>query len=150
MRYGVMALMLAAVMLAGCGGSESKGGSGTAEDALRRGIEYQNARQFGKEWELLPPVQQAFIAQERWIECRTKTPAVTYSDIKVLESRPEPFTITGTDMKADSTAITFQVQARAGTLAETQKTTAHLVLIDGRWRIPSNKGDDYKAGRCPN
>lgn len=66
-----------------------------------------------------------------------------------LDLLTKEITISGTTIKAPSTAVTVEMKITRGSQSQTGKNTFHELLVDGQWRFTVSDGDAYKNGKCP-
>ena len=77
----------------------------------------------------------AQISPAEFAACMNKRPTVELTDLLVLETYRERATIPGTDVRANTVAITVRFKAKRGTLTQTATDTAHQIYDKGRWRF---------------
>lgn len=137
----IWAVALVGLILAGCGSKDSN----TAEAALRRQLDMMSKGQYSRVYDELHPAQQAFISRDLYVKCSDTSGLVNLVSVKVMETYPENSLIPGTDVHADSTAITAELKVGLRTM----KTTMHEFPVDGGWRFTVRDGDSFRAGKCP-
>lgn len=169
-RNGFLGAMMAiglGLSLAGCSSknSESATSASTAAagptttvldqkaagEAMARLLQYVSDGQYGREWDELHPLQQAFVPKALFVRCAAERLAgIDVTDIKVKETFLERTDVPGTDvMDAQSVAVTIAYVAQAGERKEPSTDTFHAYYVDGRWRWAVNDDVPYKNGECP-
>ncbi|HEY6960529.1 MAG TPA: hypothetical protein VI408_01430 [Gaiellaceae bacterium] len=134
-------LAVAALALAGCGGTHVKSESATAF-LHRVTVEFSRA-QSGRLYDDLVPAQQAVVSRNAYVGCARN--GFRLKSFKVLDSYDEAVQVLGRNMP--STAVSVQVSSDDGvTIA-----TLHALRVAGRWRwlLPPRDLAAFRAGRCP-
>jgi hypothetical protein len=147
-----LALLFAALALAGCGGgADEPGDPGTFVTTL---IQDLGSGQTGKAWDLLHPLHREKVPRARYVECESRDPfGGTVTKVDVLEVKKEPATIPGQFGQRPSTAVTVGVTLDVPEAAQPEKftLTAHVFEEDGEWAWVIGPVDyaSYMKGSCP-
>ena len=146
MRAAVL-LLIASVLVAGCGGNGSTPKADPAVFTVKI-VNLLVRNQYAKAWGDLHPEDQRVAPLSEYVGCETRTPIVARPlTIKVLKVEKESIGL-GNGEFVDSDAVAVQLTFK-GDLKLTH--TVHVVAADGRWRwiLPSWRFRDYRADRCP-
>lgn len=133
--------VLAAALLAGCGGSPSHGASAAA---FIEHVTVEFARgQAGPLWDELVPSEQALVTRSAYVACAHN--GFRLRTFKVLQQYDEPVSVLTRQMP--STAVSVQVTSDDGITT----ATMHAVRVEGRWRWVLSRAElaALRAGRCP-
>lgn len=121
------------------------------DDAVRRLFDQLDKGQYGRQWDELHPLQQAFITRDRFQDCqRRNIGGIGVKVDRIIDRFEDTSTVPGTETSAPNTAVTLQITATPGGQKQTQKSTIHMFLVDGQWRhsVNGEVAEAYKAGRC--
>ena len=138
--------MLAALLLAGCGGG------GAPEQPAGEFVDGLFSRIFdgrhASVWDDLYPPHQRVATRARYVSCGEGEPAIDDSAaVEVLDVRDEMWQVAGEPESRESKAVTFRITV-AGNGAT---STGHLIAVDGQWRWILSPADyqAFSAGQCP-
>lgn len=146
-----VALFLALLAFAGCGGDDDPGDPGTFVTTLIRDL---GRGQTGKAWDLLHPLHRERVPRARYVECESRDGfGGRVTKVDVLEVKEEPATIPGQFVQQPSTAVTVGVtlDVPEATAPERFTVTAHVFETDGAWAWVIGPVDyaAYLVGSCP-
>jgi hypothetical protein len=116
-----------------------------AARALERLVKQLADGQAGQAYRSLHPAQKAFITKQAFIDCRSDKPDLEVDDIEVSDVVEETVTIPGTDVSAESAAITATISTNRGD----QTDTFHLLKVGKKWRWAQGDAEAYLEGACP-
>ncbi len=154
MRVAILLVVALGLAVAACGGAA--GGSERSGDelpsdpgeAMLQIHEYVRNGQWAREWEHLHAAHQEIAARDEFVSCGGAVPAFSSRVIEVFDE-----TITGGAGigKVETKAITVELSTGVGDAERSQRSTAHLVEVDGAWRwmLTNDELDAYEAGECP-
>jgi len=132
------ALALLGVVAAGCSGGDSPSSTPsvpsrgeTAGEAITRQFMLLSQGQVGRLWEEMHPAHQQLISRSTYMLCTRDMP-IELTGVEVIDTYPERYTIPGTNVETDSTAVTFTVEQPGG---GSWTDTSHEVKVRGRWRF---------------
>ena len=124
-------------------------------DFLRRHLELELARDFGRSWDELHPADQRIVSRVRYAECRSRLferagATGTFASFDVLDVYDEPVESTAIP-ESTSKAVRVRFTIRAGRVIETVEDTLHAVWIGHRWAwyLRAAARQAYQEGRCP-
>lgn len=146
-RIAVVVIALAGwIVVSACGDKQESAGA-----AIVRQLDQVDKRQWGRQWNELHPLQQAFIPRELFITCAQQSSTrLQIRGTKVLETYRESVPVPGTDQQVQATAVTVEYTATSGGPAQTVRTTFHVERLDGTWRwIRAADPEPFKNGACP-
>ncbi len=117
-----------------------------AGEAFKQFSTYITDGQYQRAYAVVHPEQQKLFTAEQYEACLEAREAgsVEITSISIKETFPERFTITGTSIQVDSTAITAELDTNQGTLTD----TAHAVNVDGQWRFIVSDTQEIIDGSC--
>ncbi len=142
----VVTLLLAATLLAGCGGAGSPQND-PGKFAVKV-VDLLVRNQYAKAWGDMHPADQRVAPLAEYVGCETRTPIIARPlTIKVVTVSEESVGL-GDGKFVDSKAVHVRL-AFEGNLRLTH--TVHLVASNGHWRwiLPSWRFRDYKVDHCP-
>jgi hypothetical protein len=144
----VVSVLLAA--LAACGGGGDKASQAdTPEDAIIQLFDMVNKGQWGREWDLLHPEQQAIVDRDHYIDCAEAKTLPDIDDVNVTEVFDEEIVIPGTQTRAPSKAVTVSLKLSSGILTDETQDTYHVFDVNGVWRWSLSDPEGYENGDCP-
>ena len=145
------ALLLASLVLAGCGGGDEPEPAGAFVTTLIRDL---GSGKTEKAWESLHPLHREQVPRARYVDCESGDRfggAVTKVD--VLDVKEEPAAIPGQFGKRPSTAVTVGVTLDVPESEESERftLTAHVFVTGGKWSWVIGPVDyaAYMTGNCP-
>lgn len=145
-----VALFLALLALAGCGGDDDPGDPGTFVTTLIRDL---GSGETGKAWDLLHPLHRERVPRARYVDCESRDGfGSRVTKVDVLDVKEEPATIPGRFGQRPSTAVTVGITLDGPAEAPERFTlTAHVFETDGKWGWVIGPVDyaAYLAGSCP-
>jgi len=136
------AVAAALLLLAGCGGSSSRGESAGA--FVKRITTEFSRGQAGRLWDELVPAEQQLVPRTRYVACQANR-GFRLRSFKVLEEYGDDVSVAAKTRAA--TAVSVQVTSDDGVTT----ATVHALRVDGRWRwmLQPAQLAAYRAGRCP-
>ena len=145
------ALLIATLVLAGCGGDDEPENPGAFVTTLIRDL---GSGRTAKAWDSLHPLHKERVAKARYVECERRDGfGGTVTAVNVLEVVEEPATIPGQFGKRPSTAVTVGVTLEVPESDEPERftITAHVFDTDGKWSWVVGPVDyaAYMTGNCP-
>jgi hypothetical protein len=144
-------LVLAAVALGGCGGSDAPD-EDPGEFATTLVEELDHGRT-AQAWDSLHPRHQEAVPRDRYVSCERRDPIDgDVTGVQVTSVHEEPWTIPGEDGDVDSTAVTLRLTLEMpDAQPDTFDLTVHLFPVDGRWTWVIGPADyrSYAGGSCP-
>ena len=138
-------LLLAAVVLAGCGNGQPKADPGVFATQVVQQIVHN---QYSHVWADMHPVDQKVAPFAEYISCENRSPVIALPrTVKVVRVNDESVGL-GDGSFVDSKAVHVRL-GFAGGFKVTH--TVHVVASHGKWKwiLPSWRFRDYKADRCP-
>ena len=147
MKRAVLAVLLAAVALAGCGGDVDP----AATPAGRAQITYLDDLyngSFAEAYAALHPVHKQIVSRSLFTDCAARTIAVGQLDsIEVLDVSDDPVQISGAG-EQEAKVVRGRLTSTDG---ETDDFANHEVKVGDRWYWVLNDSAirAYQAGRCP-
>jgi hypothetical protein len=143
-------LCVVALLSVSCGGSDPAPTATPDPDAAARAflvdrLERFSKGQFGPDWDVLHPAQQALVDRDHYIACSQAAGIPDFS-VRAIESYHEPIEVPGTGLRPDSVAVTVELTAQDGTKST---LTPHAVDVDGGWRWIIGDPAAYAGGACP-
>lgn len=148
-RILLAGLLASTLLFVACGGDddseETQAGAG---DAVDQWIDMLQKGQGGRLYEMLHPAQQEIIPRDQFITCERGLD-FQIENIEIDETYPESVTIPGTNVEAESTAVTFTIQVKAGEGTRENTQTLHAFNVDGEWRMVMSDPAPYANGQCP-
>jgi hypothetical protein len=146
-KFTVWSLLLAAiVLLVACGGGGGDSQDRSASAAAEELFGYFENGQYGRQYDLLHPAQQAAVTRDAYMNCKAADTSIKVSDSKATEEYDETITVplVGT---IPTRAVTMEYHV--GELV--QHSTFHLIDVDGAWRwsLSPDELAAYQAGDCP-
>ena len=138
-------LLLAAVVLAGCGNGQPKADPGVFATQVLQQIVHNKYPQV---WADLHPVDQKVAPFAEYISCENRSPVIALPrTVKVVRINDESVGL-GDGSFVDSKAVHMRLGFAGGF---TVTHTVHVVASHGKWKwiLPSWRFRDYKANRCP-
>jgi hypothetical protein len=140
-----IALLVAAVALAGCGAGRPKDDPGVFATQVVGLIVHNH---YSQVWSDLHPVDQKVAPFAEYVGCETRSPVIAVPrTVKVTGVVDESVGL-GNGSFVDSKAVAVRL-GFAGGFHVTH--TVHVVAEHGKWKwiLPSWRFRDYKADRCP-
>ena len=139
----VVALMVVATALSGCGGTTAPK-TPSAADFIRQVTTQFSRGQTGPLWDTLHPADQAIVSRSRYMACHTSA-GFELQKFTVIQTYSDPIDIAG--KTTPSTAVTVRVNSDNGVTT----ATIHAVNVHGAWRWILSPTDYtvYKQGKCP-
>jgi hypothetical protein len=139
----IVAAVLVATALSGCGGSNAPK-TQSAADFIRQVTTQFSLGQTGPLWDTLHPADQAVVSRARYMACHTSA-GFELQNFTVLQTYSDPIDIAG--KTTPSTAVTVRVNSDNGVTT----ATIHAVSVNGKWRWILSPTDyaAYKQGKCP-
>jgi hypothetical protein len=124
-------------------------------DFLRRHLEHELRRDFGRSWDELHPAHQQIVSREGYAECRARLferagVTGTFASFDVLDVYDEPVELPEIpEVSSKAVRVRFEIRARRGT--ETVEDTLHAIWIGDRWAwfLRAAVKQAYEQGRCP-
>ena len=145
-KRGTAVLVAAAVMvIATSGVVNAKPQPNTREGAVlafKALVTQFNNYHYSAAWHSLHAAQQAVVPRRVYVTCATNDPVVM-SDVEVLDSRRESFTIPGTKVTTPSVALDVRATYASGDVRERTTKTFHEVYVDGAWRWTLTSPESY-------
>jgi len=142
------AVLLIALVLAGCGGDEEPTGDIGAGEFLQQITADHLSGDFSDSWEHLHPAHQKLISQIQFVYCGEREPALEEdATIRILSVKP---------VKADlpripqhrAQAVRIEIRDKKGVV---DAYTAHAVRAGGAWRwvLSDQFVTAVESGKCP-
>ncbi|MGH3070739.1 MAG: hypothetical protein ACRDNB_00525 [Gaiellaceae bacterium] len=144
-----VALALALLALAGCGGDDDPG---DPADFVTTLIQDLGGGETGKAWEALHPLHRERVPRALYVRCEGGDGfGGTVTEIDVLEVEEEPAAIPGQFGERPSTAVTVGISLATDEGDERFTLTAHVFEVDGAWAWVIGPVDyaAYMTGVCP-
>jgi hypothetical protein len=141
-------LLLFALVLAGCGGSDSEQGDLGAGEFLQEITVDHLKGDFSDSWERLHPAHQQLISQIQFVYCGDREPELKNdSTVRILSVEPVRKQIPKIPQRRMQ-AVRIQIRDKTGVVDE---YTAHAVRVGGEWRwvLSPSFVKAVEAGRCP-
>jgi hypothetical protein len=148
MRVLVPALVIPALLAAGCGSSRSAKPKENPRVAAVRVLDQIVHNHYTDAWGDLHSTDQKVAPLAEYVGCETRSPVIARPrTVKVVSVGAESVGL-GDGTFVQSTAVGIRM-AFAGSFSLVH--TVHLVAEDGKWKwiLPSWRFRDYKADRCP-
>lgn len=146
-KRAALAVLLAAVALAGCGGDVDP----ATTPAGRAQVEYLEAlynSRFGPAYATLHPAYKKIVSRSLFADCAASTVSVGQLDsIEVLDVFDDPVQILGAG-EQQAKAVRVRITSTSG---KTITFVSHEVEVGSRWYwiLSDSATRAYKAGRCP-
>jgi hypothetical protein len=149
MRFWCMVITSVILVLTGCGGDTKRGDSdaGSPEDAVTHQLQLLSEGLAGSVYAEIHPAQQAIVSKDQFVACVSRH-GFAVSDVHVLDTSDEHFTIPGTNVEVDSKVMTVRYTVRSDKGEETDTDRFHEVYVDGHWRFTLKDPDQTKRGDC--
>jgi hypothetical protein len=139
-------LLLAAVLVAGCGGAKQpQDDPGVFATKV---VDLIVHNKYSAAWDDLHPVDQQVAPSTEYVGCETRNPVIAVPrTVKVLSVKDESIGI-GDGTFVDSKAVAVRL-GFAGSFKVTH--TVHVVADHGKWTwiLPAWRYRDYKGDTCP-
>ena len=153
-RRIVLAVAIAAVTAAGCGGGEDAGPDENAGDFMTRLVYSIGGNRYGEAWASLHPTHQRVASRGEYIACEEQNPVVgRVSEVAVLSVSDADVRVAGEEQPAPGKAVLLRVSVRVPEVAEPDRVTQtfHTVAVakEWRWILNATRYDAYRANRCP-
>jgi hypothetical protein len=148
---GPALILVAALLLAGCGGDDAPERPGAFVTAL---IHDLGSGRTGQAWESLHPLHRERVPQARYVECESRDGfGGTVTNVNVLEVKEEPAAIPGQFGERPSTAVTVGITLDVPESEQPERftLTAHVFDTDCEWSWVIGPVDyaAYMTGSCP-
>jgi hypothetical protein len=145
-KRAALAVLLAAVALAGCGGDVDPATTPAGRAQITYLDDLYNGS-FAEAYAALHPVHKQIVSRSLFSDCAASTIAVGQLDsIEVLDVFDDPVRISGTDSQAKAVRVRL-----TSTDGKSVTFVNHEVKVGDRWYWVLNDSTirAYQAGRCP-
>jgi hypothetical protein len=148
----------ASLVVAGCGGSGSGGGSTHPAETpglfMSSLIREKATGQYDLAWASLHPLHQQVAPQKLYVHCENQTVFPGHLiKVSVVGVKDEPVRIAGESESVSSKAVTLRVAVNSPGIPRpvVVTDTYHAIAVDGHWTWILTRGNfaTYKAGNCP-
>jgi hypothetical protein len=142
----VVAVLAAAVLVAGCGGEVDPARTPAGSAQVRFLEDVYNGR-VDRAYASLHPAFQRIVPRARFVECTRRARLGGLDSIEVLDVYNDPVEIPGSG-KVPAKAVRVRLTSSSG---DTTTFVSHEVKVGPRWRWVLNDAATraYRAGRCP-
>jgi hypothetical protein len=136
-KRGMAAVVVSAAMVFGTSGvASAKPQPNTPKAAVvafKALVTQLNNYHYSAAWHTLHPAQQAVVPRSVYVRCAANAPVVM-SDLKVLSSGRESFTIPGTKVTTPSVALSVKATYTSGDIRQRTAKIFHEIYVKGSWR----------------
>ena len=142
------AILLIALVLAGCGGDDEATGDIGAGEFLQRITVDHLSGDFSDSWEELHPAHQKLISQIQFVYCGEREPPLEEdATVRILSVKPVTKTIPRIPQRR-AQAVRIEIRDKEGVV---DSYTAHAVRVgdDWRWVLSNPFVKAVEAGTCP-
>jgi hypothetical protein len=142
------ALLLIALVLAGCGGDEEPTGDIGAGEFLQRITVDHLSGDFSDSWEELHPAHQKLISQIQFVYCGEREPALEEdTTVRILSVKPVMKELPRVPQRR-AQAVRIEIRDKEGVV---DSYTAHAVRVgaDWRWVLSNAFVKAVEGGKCP-
>jgi hypothetical protein len=142
----VVAVLAAAVLVAGCGGEVDPARTPAGSAQVRFLEDLYNGR-VDRAYASLHPSFQRIVPRARFIDCTRRARLGELDSIEILDVYDDPVEIPGSG-KVRAKAVRVRLTSSSG---DTTTFVSHEVKVGPRWRWVLNDAAvrAYRAGRCP-
>jgi hypothetical protein len=142
------AVLLIALVLAGCGGDDEPTGDIGAGEFLQRITADHLSGDFSDSWEDLHPAHQGLISQIQFVYCGEREPALEEdTTIRILSVKPVTKELSRIPQHRVQ-AVRIQIRDKKGVV---DTYTAHAVQVGGSWKwvLSDQFVRAVESGNCP-
>jgi hypothetical protein len=142
------AVLLIALVLAGCGGDEEPTGDIGAGEFLQRITADHLSGDFSDSWEDLHPAHQKLISQIQFVYCGEREPPLEEdATVRILSVKPVTKDLPGIPQHRVQ-SVRIQIRDKQGVV---DTYTSHAVRVGASWKwvLSASFVAAVEAGRCP-
>ena len=142
------AVLLIALVLAGCGGDDGPTGDVGAGEFLQQITAENLSGDFSDSWEDLHPAHQKLISQIQFVYCGEREPALEEdTTVRILSVKPVTKELPRIPQHR-AQAVRIQLRDKKGVV---DTYTAHAVRVAGSWKwvLSAQFVTSVESGKCP-
>jgi hypothetical protein len=136
-RRVVVVTLICLVVIAGStlAWAKAKNTTAGAQAATLRDFAFINKRQWGLYYGYLHPAQRSLVTKDQFMACIDKAipEGLSIKVVKFTDHYPETATIPGTNVQAQTTALTLMYRVTEGREKQTATDTEHKIWVNNKW-----------------